>query len=111
MPVLSPAELDDKLRQIVNRLRSALSPATIYLHGSYAYGTPQSHSDLDLLVVVDRSDLRPNQRDAIAYRALIGLNVPKDIVVYTREEFEQRAGLPVSFERTVKTKGRVLYAA
>jgi hypothetical protein len=31
--------------------------------------------------------------------------------VYMRGEFEQRAGLPVSFERTVKTKGRLLYAA
>lgn len=57
------------------------------------------------------SPLSPYERDAIAYRALIGLGVPKDVQVYTRKEFETQAALPVSFERTVKTKGKVLYAA
>ncbi len=40
-----------------------------------------------------------------------GIPVPIDVQVYTREEFESRASLPVSFERTVRQKGRVLYAA
>ena len=29
----------------------------------------------------------------------------------TRKEFEERAALPVSFERTVKTKGKLLHVA
>ena len=37
--------------------------------------------------------------------------VPVDVQVYTRAEFETRAALAVSFERTVKHKGRVVYAA
>jgi hypothetical protein len=32
-------------------------------------------------------------------------------LVYTREEFDRRSALPVSFERNVKRKGRVVYAA
>ena len=111
MPILSPEELEQKLDEIVRRLRDALDPVAIYFFGSYAYGTPQSHSDIDLLVVIEDSPLSPYQRDAQAYRALRGLGVPKDVQVYTRAEFEERAALPVSFERTVKTKGRVLYAA
>jgi predicted nucleotidyltransferase len=111
MPVLSPAELEEKLAEIVQRLRAAFSPVAIYLFGSYVYGTPQSHSDLDLLVVAEDSPLDAYERDAQAYHALMGLGVPKDVQVYTRAEFEQRAALPVSFERTVKRKGRVLYAA
>lgn len=111
VPILLQNELEGLLREVVARLRDALAPAAIYLYGSYAYGTPQSHSDLDLLVIVGESDCTPFERDAAAYRALSGLGVPKDVQVYTRGEFEQRAGLPVSFERTVKTKGRLLYAA
>jgi predicted nucleotidyltransferase len=111
MPVLSPQELEEKLTLIVERLRNAFSPVAIYFFGSYAYGTPQSHSDIDLLVVVEDSALSAYQRDAVAYRALRGIRCPIDVQVYTRAEFDSRAALPVSFERTVKRKGRVLYAA
>jgi len=111
MPILQQNELDVLLREVVSRLRDALAPAAIYLYGSYVYGMPRAHSDLDLLVIVEQSDGTPFERDAAAYRALSGLGVSKDVQVYTRVEFEQRADLPVSFERTVKTKGRLLYAA
>ena len=111
MSLLAENQLQQVLDDAVSRLREALSPLAIYLYGSYVYGKPRAHSDLDLLVIVEQSDGTPFERDAAAYRALSGLGVPKDVQVYTRGEFEQRAGLPVSFERTVKTKGRLLYAA
>ena len=68
-------------------------------------------SDLDFLVVVEESPLDAYERDAVAYRALGDIRLPIDVQVYTRTEFEKRAALPVSFERTVKTKGRIVYAA
>jgi len=110
MPVLSPQELEQKLEEIVRRLRDALSPIAIYFFGSYAYGQPQSHSDIDLLVVVEEGDESPYRREAQAYLALSGIGVAKDVMVYTREEFERRSSLPVSFERTVKKKGKLIYA-
>jgi predicted nucleotidyltransferase len=109
--VLTHQQLDGKLAEIVRALRNALSPLEIYFFGSYVYGTPAAHSDLDLLVVVDDSNLTPFERDAIAYRALSDLGVPKDVMVYTRSEFERRASLPVSFERTVRSRGRRIYVA
>jgi predicted nucleotidyltransferase len=105
------AELEGTLSEIVDRLRKALSPVAIYLHGSCAYGAPGPASDIDLVVLVGDSRLDPYERDAVAYRALIGIGVAKDVQVYTRAEFEERAALPVSFERTVKQKGKLLYAA
>ncbi len=111
MPILSESELKQSISLIVDRLRDALKPAAIYVFGSYIDGTPNRHSDIDLLVVVERSDLDAYSRDAIAYRALRGIRVPIDVQVYTRAEFDVRAALPVSFERTVKTKGKLLYAA
>lgn len=111
MPLLSPEQLDAKLDEIVRRLRDAFSPVAIYLFGSYVYGTPNRHSDIDLLVVVEDSPHDPYERDAQAYVALCGIRAPIDVQVYTRREFEQRAALSVSFERTVRTKGTLVYAA
>ncbi len=108
---MNDAELQQKLNDVVDRLRRALSPVSIYLCGSYAYGNPGPDSDLDLLVVVEDSPDDPYTRDVGAYRALSGLGIPKDVQVYTRKEFEERAALPVSFERTVKTKGKLLHVA
>ena len=109
--MVTTEQLRVALPEIVRRLRTALTPMTIYLYGSCARGTVGRDSDIDLLVVLAESDLSFFERGALAYRALRGLGVPFDIQVYTREEFEPRAALPVSFERTVRTKGRVLYAA
>ena len=99
------------LPEIVRRLREALAPETIYLYGSCSRGTMGPDSDIDLLVVVPESDLSFFERGAVAYRALRRIGVPIDVQVYTRAEFETRAALPVSFERTVRAEGRVLYAA
>ncbi len=111
MPVLSADEFEQTLTEIVGRLRDAFSPVAIYLFGSYAYGTPNRHSDIDLLVVVEDSPLSAYQRDAKAYLALRGIRMSIDVQVYTRKEFEGRASLRVSFEKTVRTKGKLVYAA
>lgn len=111
MPVLKQDEFELTLREIVDRLRAALSPSLIYLFGSYAYGKPDPHSDLDFLVIVEESPLDAYERDAIAYRALGRIRFPIDVQVYTRAEFEQRAQFRVSFERTVSEKGKIVYAA
>jgi len=111
VPLLSSEQLDAKLDEIVRRLRETFSPVAIYLFGSYVYGTPNRHSDIDLLVVVEDSPLNAYARDALAYQAIGPVGVSKDVQVYTRQEFEERAALPISFERTVKQKGKLLYAA
>lgn len=111
MSLLSQDELEAKLAEIVGRLRDALSPVAIYFFGSYAYGTPNRDSDIDLLVIVEDSPLNAYERDAKAIHALRGIRMPIDVMVYTRAEFEERSALPVSFERTIKRKGRIVYAA
>ena len=104
-------QIENLLPEIVDRLRQALDPEMIYLYGSCVSGNPGPDSDLDILVMVDSSPLGFFERSAKAYRALRRIGVPVDVQVYTREEFESRAALPVSFERTVRSKGRLLYAA
>lgn len=111
MSTISQNELGLVLGVAVSRLREALTPRAIYLYGSHAYGTPGPSSDIDLLVVVDDHGLTPIERDALAYRALGDIEVPIDVQVYTQQEFAERSALSISFERTVKLKGRLLHAA
>jgi predicted nucleotidyltransferase len=103
--------ISNLLPEITRRLREALSPVAIYLYGSHAYGRPSADSDVDLLVIVADSAMDFFTRSAMAHRALRGIGVAVDVQVYTQREFEERATLPVSFERTVRTKGQLLYAA
>lgn len=102
---------DPKLAEIVRRLVDALHPDRIYLFGSMARGDAGPDSDYDLLVVVSASDLPGYRRDQIAYRALHGVGVPKDVLVWTREEFDSRVHLPASLPATVVREGKLLYAA
>ncbi len=104
-------ELDKALPKVVQRLRDALDMERIYLYGSAAASPGGPCHDLDVLVVVRESDLNFFDRTAIAYRALQRIGVPVDVQVYTREEFDSRSALPVSFERTVRNKGKIVYAA
>ena len=106
-----PPSLDTLLSDIVDRLRDAFRPAAIYLYGSCARGEMQSGSDIDMLVVVRESDMSFFDRGAIAYRALRDVPLPLDVQVYTQAEFDSRAALPVSFERTVRTTGKLVHAS
>lgn len=57
MALLSAQEFEATIQTALQRLKSALNPIAIYLFGSYAYGKPSFDSDLDLLVIVESSDL------------------------------------------------------
>ncbi len=67
-------------------MREHLEVVRIGYFGSYARGDWGVGSDLDLVVVVRKSD-QPFLRRAIDYDAT-GLPVPADVLVYTEEEWE-----------------------
>ena len=98
------------LDDITNRLVKVYDPIAIYLFGSYAWGTPTEDSDLDLLIVVEKSDERPIKRSIEGYKALWGLGISKDIIVYTENEFEKAAQKEMSLSNKIKSMGKVIYA-
>jgi predicted nucleotidyltransferase len=99
----------DLLNEIVQRLVDALHPEKIYLFGSHAYGQPNDDSDVDLLIVVNDSDLPPRKKAVEGYRALRGMLIPKDIKVVTQSTFEKRSHWISTIERVVAEKGKLLY--
>jgi predicted nucleotidyltransferase len=101
----------ETLEDIKNRLVKAYDPIAIYLFGSYAWGTPDEESDLDLLIVVDTSAQKSYERPITGYRALRGLEfIAKDLIVQTKEEFERRSGEITTLEHKIKRDGELIYA-
>ena len=109
LPGLRAEDLKE-LEGVIERLVNALRPECVYAFGSQARGTPSEDSDIDLLVVVPGSTLPPHQRDQIAYGAVGAHSRPLDILVMTREEFDERRGAKASLPATVLREGRLLYA-
>ena len=97
------------LNEIVQRLVNALHPEKIYLFGSHAYGQPNDDSDVDLLIVVNDSDLPIRMKIIESYRALSGLLAPAEIKVVAQTVFEKRSQWLNSIERVVAEKGKLLY--
>jgi len=96
------------LKEIVNRIVNEVHPDKIILFGSYAYGKPKDGSDLDILIIMN-SDLPRYRRSVPVYKALAGLLVSKDIIVYTPQEIEEWSEVPQAFISTLMRKGMVIY--
>ena len=100
----------DMVNEVKNRLVKTYNPLAIYIFGSYAWGSPTDDSDLDLLVVIDASDEKSFKRPVSGHMALRDLDVSKDIIVYTKEEFDRASADTTTFVSKIVRDGKLIYA-
>jgi predicted nucleotidyltransferase len=96
------------LEEATRRLASRFDPERIILFGSYARGTADDRSDVDLLVI-GRFEGDRRALTVAMDRALRGLGLARDIVVMTPEEFEEDRHVPGTIARPASREGKVLY--
>jgi predicted nucleotidyltransferase len=81
---------DERVRtiilEIVEKIIKEYSPKKVILFGSYAYGEPTEDSDIDVLVVTERS-LSPEATYKIRRQFLRDFAMPVQIVCVSNEEF------------------------
>lgn len=99
----------DIIEEVKNRLVKVYNPLEIYLFGSYAWGTPNEESDLDLLIVIEKSDEKSHKRGKPGFEALWGLCIAKDLMVYTKAEFEKWSADPTSLAHKVLKNGKRIF--
>ena len=104
-----PGAAADPISESVRRLRESLPAERIYLFGSRARGEAGADSDFDFLVVVNDSPLPRYKREQKAFRALCGMGIAKDVLVFTKREFEKGLAVITSLPATVVREGRLLY--
>lgn len=97
--------------EIVARLSQAYNPLAIYLFGSQAWGEPDDSSDIDLLIVVEDSELDAAERIRVGLKALKGIKIDIELLVFTRAELEEKSEHPASLACQVLRKGVKLYEA
>ncbi|MBS1988120.1 nucleotidyltransferase domain-containing protein [Candidatus Dependentiae bacterium] len=100
----------ETIQEAIQRLVKAYNPLEIYLFGAYAWGKPDDDSDLELLIVIESSDQKVHKRGYKAFDALLGLEIPKNIIVFTQHEFDQFSQDVTSPIYEIKTRGRSVYA-
>lgn len=99
-----------KITEIAWQIVKTINPQKIILFGSYARGNETDESDLDLLIIVDNSDLPPYKRSHVIRKCLRGItDVPRDIMVYTKEEIAEWAPVKFSFISNILAYGKILY--
>ena len=88
-----------------------LKPKQIYLFGSYANGTANSESDLDLLVIVDKSELPKRKRVEPIYLSLLKNNkmLNTDILVRTQSEVDEWKEVSQAFLTSVLPTAKLIY--
>jgi len=107
-----PAPTNAELNKIVRQVVEAYRPEKIILFGSYAYGKPDSDSDIDLLIVKKTSERFIDR--LIHVRQIVSdpkRSIPFQPLVLTPHELEERLAIGDQFIEEIVTKGKVLYAA
>ena len=108
VPVGLKISVGKSLRPAIQKIAAELKPEKIILFGSYAYGTPNPHSDVDLLVIMKiRASLK--ERSWAVSRLLLPRPFPVDILVKTPKEVEKALEAKDFFLKEILTRGKVLY--
>jgi len=103
--------IDDTLTyELVRRILTAAKPDRIILFGSAAAGAMTRDSDIDLLVVEPAPD--DTRAESIRIRRALGeVGYPVDVIVISRERFEETKNIFGGIAWPAHRYGRVLYEA
>ena len=97
----------DKIQLLSDRIAREFQPERIILFGSYAYGTPDDNSDVDLLVILPFAG-KPT-RKALEILNKMNPGISLDLLVRTPEHIKERLGNRDWFIYEILEKGLTLY--
>ena len=106
----------EKLKPLIVERLKPLDPEKIILFGSYAYGTPNEDSDIDLYIVT-KDDFMPQtwrEKMKIKLKFSKALREMKqyydiDLITHTRMMYKKFIDLDSMFSREILTKGQIIY--
>ena len=101
--------IQNELDHITSAIKANTEPEAIYLFGSYANGTPNDDSDIDIYVVVpvsetDTIELGANIRMSLSQRKTFLL----DLLIGKKSTFENRKNR-LTLEKVIADEGVKIY--
>ena len=102
-------EIADQLEPYLRVLLEKFQPQQVIIFGSYAYGKPTEHSDVDLLIIkpLEQSPVREAISIRKAWRpvrASVG-PLPFDLIVTSPEDHEYRRSHSAGFYEEIVERG------
>jgi len=97
----------DRIRDVSEHIVRQFAPDRIILFGSYAYGTPDEGSDVDLLVVLPFEGKAYRKSAEIASAVHAGF--PLDVLARRPDDVERRYRAADPLIREAVNRGQVLY--
>ena len=97
------------IRAVAQLIAERFDPVQVILFGSHARANAGSHSDIDLLVILDSMEEWPKRGNPI--RRAIGEEfiLPVDVLVTTPERLAVQRNNPYSFVNTALESKEILY--
>lgn len=103
-------QVSERIETLVNKLKEKFNVRQIFIFGSQAYDKPDEESDIDLCVITELKNNRKIDIVREMRRELIDLiSNPLDILVYSKKEFNERAGLRSTLEYKILMDGIKVY--
>jgi predicted nucleotidyltransferase len=103
----------ERFQEIVKAILSVSRPTAIILFGSYARDEVHEFSDVDLLVIRDaefkRGESRRKELGALYRSVSKTCDTPKDIILFTKEEFLAWKDTTNHMVSVACREGRLLY--
>ncbi|MDR0497032.1 MAG: nucleotidyltransferase domain-containing protein [Treponema sp.] len=103
----------------IDKLLEALKkadPYKIILFGSYADGTANENSDIDMVVILDNNDVAKSYKERLEKKLYINrlvrninYNVALDILVYSKEEYKIVKTYGNYFIDEIENTGKIIY--
>lgn len=103
------------ISEIIKNLKQ-INPVKIILFGSYANGRFTKDSDIDLIVILDSSEIAKNYEEKMKNKLMVRRSIYElskkvaiDLIVYTKAEYEIISSNENSFYNEIKNTGKILY--
>jgi len=104
---ITPEKIDAAIKRIV----SVAHPRKVILFGSVVAGKPDTHSDVDILVVT-REEVESSRQESVRIRrALRGITMPMDILVIPEKRLQELADQPGLVYQEAVRHGQIVYEA
>jgi len=102
---------DKTIQEVVKQIVLSANPRQVILFGSYARKEMRSDSDIDIMVLVNDTEINLKNISQALYKQVYDItHIPCDILVERESDFHERSILP-TLERQILQEGHVLYAA
>ncbi len=104
--------IDEKILKEIKDILRKIQPDKVIVFGSYAKGEVHRDSDIDLVIVLNKTGLSSNYRELLKNRMEINRllreirsKIPMDILVYTKDEWKLLLKSGGSFFKEINRTG------